>query len=55
MISDKEVLQTLQKLGSRLRRARIDRGDTMEKFAVRLGVSVPTIRALEKGSGLFLI
>lgn len=50
MISDKQVLETLQKLGSRLRRARIDRGDTMEKFAVRLGVSVPTIRALEKGS-----
>lgn len=50
MISDTQVLQKLQQLGSRLRRARIDRGDTMEKFAVRLGVSVPTVRALEKGS-----
>lgn len=50
MISDKEVLQSLENLGGRLRRARIDRGDTMEKFAVRLGVSVPTVRALEQGS-----
>jgi hypothetical protein len=48
MISDKEVLQTLQRLGGRLRRTHIHRRDTMEKFAVRLGVSVPPLRALEK-------
>lgn len=50
MVSDFDVLETLKKLGTRLRQLRIDRGDTMEMMATRLGISVPTLRSLEKGS-----
>ena len=44
-----EVSETLTALGSRLRAARIGRNDTMEVFAERLGVSVGTVRAMERG------
>ena len=37
-------------MGSRLRAARINRNDTMEVFAERLGVSVGTVRAMERGA-----
>lgn len=36
-------------LGQRLRETRIARGDTQAVFAERLGCSVVTIRAMEKG------
>ena len=45
-----EVTEFLAELGSRLRAARIERNDTMEVFAERLGVSVGTVRAMERGA-----
>ena len=44
------VKEILSELGSRLRAARIERNDTMEVFAQRLGVSVGTVRAMERGA-----
>jgi transcriptional regulator with XRE-family HTH domain len=44
------VIQILAELGRRLRAARIERNDTMEVFAQRLGVSVGTVRAMERGT-----
>ena len=37
-------------LGRRLRAARLERGDAMDVFAARVGVSQSTLRAMEKGS-----
>jgi transcriptional regulator with XRE-family HTH domain len=45
-----KVTETLSELGKRLRAARIERNDTMDVFAQRLGVSVGTVRAMERGS-----
>jgi transcriptional regulator with XRE-family HTH domain len=39
----------LESLGKRLREARIRKGDTQSVFAVRIGVSVPTLRKMESG------
>jgi transcriptional regulator with XRE-family HTH domain len=44
------VGEILAELGMRLRAARIERNDTMEVFAQRLGVSVGTVRAMERGA-----
>jgi transcriptional regulator with XRE-family HTH domain len=44
------VREVLSELGRRLRAARIERNDTMEVFAQRLGVSVGTVRAMERGA-----
>ena len=44
------VTELLAELGGRLRAARIERNDTMEVFAQRLGVSVGTVRAMERGA-----
>ena len=40
---------TLERLGERLRRHRIERGDRQAVFAARLGVSEPTCRKIERG------
>jgi transcriptional regulator with XRE-family HTH domain len=45
-----QVKYILRGLGQRLRAARIERNDTMEVFAQRLGVSVGTVRAMERGA-----
>jgi transcriptional regulator with XRE-family HTH domain len=45
-----EVDRLLSELGTRLRAARIERNDTMAVFAERLGVSVGTLRAMERGA-----
>src|SRR3954454_4274993 len=45
-----ETAEILNQLGSRLRAARINRNDTMDVFAQRLGVSVGTVRAMERGA-----
>lgn len=45
-----EVSNILTQLGERLRAARIDRNDTMEVFAQRIGVSIGTVRAMERGA-----
>jgi transcriptional regulator with XRE-family HTH domain len=44
------VSDILAEWGKRLRAARIERNDTMEVFAQRLGVSVGTVRAMERGA-----
>ena len=44
------VREILSELGKRLRAARIERNDTMDVFAQRLGVSVGTVRAMERGA-----
>ena len=44
------VREILSELGKRLRAARIERNDTMDVFAKRLGVSVGTVRAMERGA-----
>lgn len=36
-------------LGQRLKTIRLDRNDTQKRFAARLGVSIPTLRAMERG------
>ena len=50
MISIMETETELTALGSRLRAARLARNEPMALFAERLGVSVPTLREMERGS-----
>ncbi len=40
----------LKQLGERLRHARLKRDEPQSEFAVRLGVSVPTLRKMETGN-----
>jgi len=49
MFVSEETAQSLVALGARLRAARLAKGDGQERFARRLGVSVVTLRALERG------
>jgi transcriptional regulator with XRE-family HTH domain len=49
MIVIKEVLFTLTELGGRIRDLRIARGESQTLFASRIGVSRPTVKAIEKG------
>ena len=48
MVSD-NVLDSLARLGTRLRAERLARNESQARFAARLGVSVPTLRRLEQG------
>ena len=50
MVSIEYSLSTLLALGSRLRSARIDRNESMDVFAQRIGVSRPTLRDMELGA-----
>ena len=50
MISLSVVEGELARLGARLREARLARDDSMHVFAQRIGVSVPTLRAMEQGA-----
>jgi len=50
MFSNKETSDALLALGSRLRQARIAKGDSQAVFAKRIGISVPTLRDLEQGN-----
>jgi len=50
MISVDYVNQALVALGARLRAARLERNEPMAVFAERIGVSVPTLRDMERGS-----
>jgi transcriptional regulator with XRE-family HTH domain len=48
----KQIVETeraLASLGQRLRRARLERNDSMAVFAQRIGVSERTVRAMERG------
>lgn len=44
-----ETRKALTALGGRLRRARLERNDSMAVFAQRIGVSEQTVRAMERG------
>jgi transcriptional regulator with XRE-family HTH domain len=44
------IESALALLGSRLRNARLARNEPMALFAERIGVSVPTLREMERGS-----
>lgn len=48
MLSD-EIMEKLKFLGMRLRQTRLNSGDTQERFAARLGISIPTLRGMENG------
>lgn len=50
MVSVSETGQALASLGARLRAARLERDEPMAVFAERIGVSVPTLREMERGS-----
>jgi transcriptional regulator with XRE-family HTH domain len=50
MFSNEDTALTLATFGERLRVARIDKGDSQALFARRLGVSVPTLHAMETGA-----
>ncbi len=39
----------IKQLGQRLRTARINRDDPQKEFAVRIGVSIPTLHKMETG------
>jgi DNA-binding XRE family transcriptional regulator len=49
MITIKEVSFTLAELGKRIRELRIARGESQELFGSRIGVSRPTVLAIERG------
>lgn len=49
MVTIKEVSFTLAEIGGRIRELRIVRGESQQLFASRIGVSRPTIKAIEKG------
>ena len=42
-------VEHLKQLGQRLRNARLERDEPQREFAARLGVSIPTLRKMEKG------
>lgn len=50
MVSVTGATQELIRLGERLRLARLARDEPMAVFAERVGVSVPTLRAMEQGT-----
>lgn len=50
MVSIVASTDALSALGRRLREARIARDEPMCIFAERIGVSVPTLRAMEQGA-----
>ena len=49
MITIKEVALALVEMGRQMREQRIARGESQELFASRIGISRPTVKAIEKG------
>lgn len=49
MVKIDESRRALSALGRRLRRARLERNDSMVVFAQRIGVSEQTVRSMERG------
>lgn len=39
----------LAEMGQRLRARRLERNETQARFSARLGISIPTLRRMEKG------
>ena len=50
MLTIIKVSDELIQLGARLRAARLARDEPMQLFAQRIGVSAPTLRAMEQGA-----
>jgi len=50
MLTITKVTDELIQLGARLRATRLARDEPMRVFAQRIGVSVPTLRAMERGA-----
>ena len=50
MFTFTETENSLRMIGQQIRRMRKVRGDTQKVFAYRIGVSVPTLHAMEMGS-----
>ena len=50
MVTVSESVVALSALGQRLRTARIASNQSMAVFATRIGVSVPTLRDMERGA-----
>ena len=50
MVYVSEMRPSLEHLGARLRTLRIARNESMAVFAARIGVSVPTLRSMERGA-----
>ena len=48
MVSEESDL-ALKSLGARFKSARLDRNESQARFAARMGVSIPTLRNMEKG------
>ncbi|MCK5098592.1 MAG: helix-turn-helix transcriptional regulator [Desulfobacteraceae bacterium] len=48
MLTDIEILK-LKELGQRLKKERLRRNDPQSEYAVRIGVSIPTLYKMEKG------
>jgi transcriptional regulator with XRE-family HTH domain len=48
MLSEESHL-ALNNLGARLKSARLDRNESQARFAARMGISIPTLRNMEKG------
>ena len=48
MLSEESHL-ALNNLGERLKSARLDRNESQARFAARMGISIPTLRNMEKG------
>lgn len=55
MLTITRTTEELTRLGARLRAARLERDETMQVFAQRIGVSAPTLRAMEHGAGTVAI
>jgi DNA-binding XRE family transcriptional regulator len=49
MVTIREVTLTLAEIGGRIRELRIDRGESQALFASRIGISRPTVKAMEMG------
>lgn len=50
MVEFSETARLLQTWGERLRRARIERNDSMRVFGARIGASEGTVRDMERGA-----
>src|SRR5688572_29187328 len=50
MVEFLETRRLLRTWGERLRKARIERNDSMKVFAARIGVSEGTVRDMERGA-----
>ncbi len=50
MVTIEPASESLKRLGERLRAARLARNERMGLFADRIGVSIPTLRAMERGA-----